>query len=140
MIKLPEAANHILLTAIDAVKPDQLIKQKISIQDDILKVEDREFDLKQYHRVYVIGAGKASAVMAREMENLLGERIFYGVISVKYWHSKVCRKLRILESGHPVLDENGILATSQILQVANDAQEHDREIPPGSLVHRACCK
>ena len=47
MIKLPEAANHILLTAIDAVKPDQLIKQKISVQDDILKVEDRQFNLNQ---------------------------------------------------------------------------------------------
>jgi glycerate-2-kinase len=125
MIKLPEAANHILLRAIDAVKPDQLIQQKISLRDDILKVEDREFNLKQYQRVYVIGAGKASAVMAREMENLLGERIFYGVISVKYGHSKVCRKLRILESGHPVLDENGILAASQILQVADDAQDDD---------------
>ena len=125
MIKLREAANHILLSAINAVKPDQLIRQKIGLQNDILTVEDQQFDLDHYKRIYIIGAGKASAVMAREMENMLGERIFYGVISVKYGHGIACRKLRILEAGHPVLDENGIQATTQILQIARDAREDD---------------
>ena len=125
MTELREAANHILLSAIEAVKPDQLIRQKIGLKNDILKIEDQQFKLNEYNRIYIIGAGKASAVMAREMENMLGERIFYGVISVKYGHSRACRKLRILEAGHPVLDENGIQAASQILQIAKDANEDD---------------
>ena len=125
MTELREAANHILLSAIEAVKPDQLIRQKIGLKNDILKIEDQQFKLNEYNRIYVIGAGKASAVMAREMENMLGERIFYGVISVKYGHGRACRKLRILEAGHPILDENGIQAASQILQIAKDANEDD---------------
>jgi glycerate-2-kinase len=124
-MNLKEAADHILFSAINAVKPDQLIRQKIKLQGDILKVEDQQFNLSKYHRIYIIGAGKASAVMAREMEEMLGEKLFYGVVSVKYGHGKVCRKLRILEAGHPVLDENGIQATAQILQIANDANEDD---------------
>ena len=103
MTELREAANHILLSAIEAVKPDQLIRQKIGLQNDILKIEDQQFKLNEYNRIYIIGAGKASAEMAREMENMLGEGIFYGVISVKYGHSRACRKLRILEAGHPVV-------------------------------------
>jgi len=124
-MNLRENAIQILNSAIDAVKPDRLIKHKLLLKKGFLKIESQQFDLDSYGRIYIIGAGKASAVMAREMENLLGDRIFYGVISVKYGHGVACRKMRILEAGHPVLDENGIQATSQILQIAGDAGEND---------------
>ncbi|UCF64986.1 MAG: glycerate kinase [bacterium] len=124
-MNLRENAIQILNSAIDAIKPDRLIKHKLRFEKGLLKIEDKQFDLDKYDRIYIIGAGKASAVMARELENLLGDRIFYGVISVKYGHGVACRKMRILEAGHPVLDENGIQATSQILQIAEDAGEND---------------
>ncbi|MBN2367136.1 MAG: glycerate kinase [Calditrichaeota bacterium] len=125
MRDLQSEAISIIMAGIDAVKPDVVIRKKLSVSNNILSIGSEHFDLEQYRRIYVIGAGKASALMAREIENMLAEKIFYGVVSVKYGHSVPCRKIRILEAGHPVLDENGLSATSQILQVAEDAGEKD---------------
>ncbi len=125
MQDLKSAALSIVTAAIDAVKPDNFIPRKMTLDEGHLSIGSDRFDLERYRHIYVIGAGKASALMAREMEELLGERIFYGVVSVKYGHSVPCRKIRILEAGHPVVDDKGISATTQILQVMQDAGEKD---------------
>ncbi len=125
MEKLKTHATQILHAAIDAVKPELLIRRRISRKNNILKIGSHKFDLDLYEKVFIIGAGKASGLMAREMEELLGPKLFYGVVSVKYGHSAACRKIRILEAGHPVVDENGIAATLQILQIAQNAGPND---------------
>jgi glycerate 2-kinase len=125
MDQLKEAADAIIQSAIEAVKPERIIRRKIRLKNDRLSIESLQLNLHDFEKIYVIGAGKASALMAREMENLLGERLFYGVVTVKYGHGAPCRKIRILEAGHPVLDENGLNATSQILQTAEGAGEKD---------------
>ena len=63
--------------------------------------------------------------MARELEQILGEAITEGVVVVKYQHSVPCQRIRIREAGHPVLDENGLEATSEILRIARKATERD---------------
>ncbi len=125
MDQLREAAEAIIQAAIEAVKPERVIQRKVRLENARLTVDSLQLELKDFEKTYVVGAGKASALMAREMENLLGEKLFYGVVTVKYGHGAPCRKIRILEAGHPVLDENGLNATTQILQTADGAGDKD---------------
>jgi glycerate-2-kinase len=122
---LKELGLKIVNSAIQAVKPDRLIQKKVVLKANHLTIEKQTFDLDKFEKIFIVGTGKASALMAREMENLLKDRIFYGVVCVKYGHSAPCRKVRIQEAAHPVIDENGLQATAQILQTVKGAGEKD---------------
>jgi glycerate 2-kinase len=122
---LREHARQIYNAAIEVVKPDQLIQEKVVLDNHLLKIDKYTFDLSKFDKIYVIGAGKASALMAKKLEQVLDSRIFYGIVSVKYGHAVTCQKIRILEAGHPVIDENTLSATEQMLQILKKVCEKD---------------
>lgn len=75
-------------------------------------------------RTLVIGAGKASAAMARAVErNWPGE--LSGLVVTRYGHSVACDRIEIVEAGHPVPDENGVAATRRILEMVQDLGSDD---------------
>jgi glycerate 2-kinase len=78
-------------------------------------------DPEPYRNVFVIGAGKASAQMARAVERLLGTRISGGLINVKDGHGAKLRRIEIQECGHPVPDARGIAGARRIAQIASQA-------------------
>jgi hydroxypyruvate reductase len=76
-------------------------------------------------RVFVIGAGKASAAMAQGIEEVLGDSIAAGLINVKYGHTAPLRRIELNECGHPVPDENGVNGARRIAEIARDAGPDD---------------
>jgi hydroxypyruvate reductase len=65
-------------------------------------------------RLVVIGAGKASAAMARALETHW-PRPLSGVVVTRYGHRVPCERVEILESAHPVPDEASVDAARRIL-------------------------
>ncbi len=124
-MELRDIAHRTIHQAIEAVKPDVLIRRKLHLSGNRLRIERMTISLDTFQHIYVVGMGKASAWMAREFEQLLEGRIDDGVVVVKYGHSVPCQRIRIREAGHPVLDENGLQATAEILQIAQQAGEDD---------------
>lgn len=118
-------AEQIFLAGVAGVLPDQLIRSQVRLMKNILSVAENNYDLSSIRNIYVIGAGKASALMAREIESLLGERITKGHIIVKYGHGCDLKFITITEAGHPLPDANGVAAARQILEIAQSADEHD---------------
>lgn len=120
--------RSIFYAAVKSVDPYELMKRHLSVEKNSLTVEtggDRlKFDLDKYTHVFVIGAGKATAKMAKAVEEALGDRITEGVISVKYGHTEPLKKIVTLEAGHPVPDQNGISAAQEIERIARRADEH----------------
>lgn len=119
------AAVDIFLAGVESVKPDHLIRTFVSFEKNILKIKDLSYDLDHIKNLYVIGAGKASALMAQEVENILGNRITEGHIITKYHHSISLKYITATEAAHPVPDMNGIKGTEEILSIAHKAQEED---------------
>jgi glycerate 2-kinase len=78
-----------------------------------------------YRNIFVIGAGKASAQMARAMERLLGARITGGLINVKDGHGAKLRRIQINECGHPIPDQRGVDGARRIAQIASGAGPDD---------------
>ena len=120
-----QIAVEIFLAGVESVKPDILIKRFVSISQNVLQIEEIGFDLSDLMNIYVIGAGKASAMMAHAMESILGSRISAGHIITKYGHSVPLKFIIITEAGHPVPDENGIKGTEQIMSIVKKAGKDD---------------
>ncbi len=125
MPTLREHANEIFKHALSTLDPEQLIKEKVSIQDSTLIVEKREYNLNNYENIYVVGGGKACAPMAKAMEELLGDKIDNGLIVVKYNHGLPLNKIETVEASHPIPDKNGIRGTSDILRLLSKTGEKD---------------
>jgi glycerate 2-kinase len=118
-------ALDIFQTALKAVDPIEAVLRYVKLKDNALSVGDRRFDLKDFDRILVVGAGKAGAPMAKALEDLLGERIADGVIVVKEGHSLPLRHVRCHEAGHPVPDERGIRGAEDIISLVKGAGERD---------------
>jgi glycerate 2-kinase len=75
-------------------------------------------------RTIVLGAGKASAAMARAVEdNWPGP--LSGLVVTRYGHSVPCQRIEIVEASHPVPDARGQNAARRILELAGSAGPDD---------------
>ncbi|MGD2186461.1 MAG: glycerate kinase [Desulfobacterales bacterium] len=122
--KMREHALQIFKTGLQAVDPEQAIMHHVTVNDNMLLIGSRQFNLKDYDRILVVGAGKAAAPMARALEDLLGDRISDGVIVVKDEHDLPLKSIKVREAGHPVPDKRGVRGTEEILSLVENAGEH----------------
>ena len=67
-------------------------------------------------RTVVIGAGKASAAMAKAVEALWPGPLTELVVT-RYGHAVPCERIEIVEASHPVPDESGHHAAGRILEM-----------------------
>lgn len=77
-------------------------------------------------RTVVIGAGKASAKMARAVEDNWDGPL-EGLVVTRYGHATPCARIEIVEAAHPVPDDAGLAAAKRI-------QELVRGLGPDDLV------
>lgn len=118
-----QKATEIFLAGVESVKPENLIKRFVSIEQYNLQIENFQFDLSTIANIYIVGVGKASAAMAQTIESILGSRITEGHIITKYAHAVPLQFIGITEAGHPVPDENGIKGTEIIMSIAKKAKK-----------------
>ncbi|MCX6321253.1 MAG: glycerate kinase [Bacteroidia bacterium] len=118
-------AEQIFLAGIDSVLPERLIPKEMVLKDNCLVIGHLNFSLETIENIYVIGAGKASAMMGAEVEKILGSRITEGHIVVKYGYFSELKYIRVTEAGHPVPDSNGFKATRAIMEIAGMAKRND---------------
>ncbi len=123
--KIRKDALAIFHAGVKAADPVIAVKQHFRLEDGILSVENRTYDLANYKGVYVVGAGKASAAMAQPIEEILGDRIRASAINVKYGHDVPLKIIRVNEAGHPIPDEAGLKGTKQIIQLLQHTGEKD---------------
>ena len=75
-------------------------------------------------RTIVLGAGKASAAMAKAVEDNWPGPIG-GLVVTRYGHSVPCKQIQIVEAAHPIPDAAGEAAARRILDLALDAGPDD---------------
>src|SRR5581483_7798076 len=79
-------------------------------------------------RTVVVGAGKASAAMARAFEaNWSGPPdALAGLVVTRRGHAVACERIEIVEASHPVPDAAGAAAARRILDLASRLGPEDR--------------
>lgn len=76
-------------------------------------------------RLIVVGAGKASAAMARAVEDHWPGELS-GVVVTRYGYAVPCRRIEIIEAAHPVPDAAGLDASERILQAVRGLRPEDQ--------------
>jgi len=75
-------------------------------------------------RLIVIGAGKASAAMARAVEDHWPGDLS-GLVVTRYGYAVPCRRIEIVEAAHPVPDAAGLAAARRLLEVVRGLTADD---------------
>ncbi|MBA3012282.1 MAG: glycerate kinase [Proteobacteria bacterium] len=122
--------KKIYQAAIAAVDPEKAVHFCLHLEKDVLNLCSNQqtitaFDLSQIQRILVVGAGKATAPMARAIEDILGKKICAGCICVKYGHALPLSFIETIEAAHPLPDENAITGAQKIKKLLESATEKD---------------
>lgn len=108
-------AARIWSSALRSVDPGSATQEFVKRSGSTLWIRGRRFNLGSYRKVWVLGAGKASAPMGSALEKLLGGYLAGGMVVTKYGHGLPLKKLQILEAGHPLPDAGSTAAASQMI-------------------------
>jgi len=78
---------------------------------------------------YLVAIGKAGYSMAKAASEVLKDKIYKGVVITKYGHSKSeLTNIKIFEAGHPIMDENSVIASNYALKMSEGLKEDDEVI------------
>ena len=114
--KLRQDAETIAMAAINHVNPSRAVKGALE-------------GLMFPGRIYLVAVGKAAWEMAKAAKECLKQEIYDGIVVTKYGHVKTeIEGITCLEAGHPVPDENSLLATEKVLEMTRGLKKEDTVI------------
>jgi hydroxypyruvate reductase len=117
--------GRLLETGLQAADPAEALRRCVKRDGHTLLVGRHKYDLRNYKRVLVVGAGKASACMAAALESQLGPRLREGLVIVKYGHAVPTKTITVKEAGHPIPDQAGLRATERLLALVRGLTRND---------------
>lgn len=115
-------------TIFDSLKPESVYKSQISISNRVLSIQDKKINLPSEGNLYLLAMGKASAFEAKAIYDLLTEQniqLTDALVITKYNHSLENSPLKTIESSHPIVDENSLLAGYESIAFINKIQKED---------------
>ncbi|MED5618093.1 glycerate kinase type-2 family protein [Ideonella sp. BN130291] len=107
-----EILESLFSNAVNAVSPQQCVPPHLP-------------DPPREGRVVVVGAGKAAAAMAAAVEARWPDQAMQGLVITRYGHGAPCKRIEVVEAGHPVPDEAGAAAARRILALVSGLSEQD---------------
>ena len=107
---MPDLLRAMFDAAVAAALPDRIVP--------------RHLPAPPRGRTIVLGAGKASAAMAKAVEDHWPGPL-EGLVVTRYGHAVPCERIEIVEAAHPVPDAAGQAAAARILTLAEGAGPDD---------------
>lgn len=116
-------ALKIVEAGLDAINTEEVIKNKIKLENDILSINGENFDLNKFKKIKVVGFGKSSCDGALVLEEILGSKIKEGAVI------GLCKvDTKYIESfggTHPRPSEINISAGEKINEIIKDSSADD---------------
>ena len=119
---------RILSAGLRAVEPGEAVRRFMHRENNQLMVGDRGYDLDGFRRVLVVGTGKAGVPMTEAVVNLLGNRLYSGLVIVKEGYTSGSLQIgavSIAEAGHPIPDQRGLQASERMIELLKDTETED---------------
>ncbi|MFH0846303.1 MAG: DUF4147 domain-containing protein [Patescibacteria group bacterium] len=115
-LEILEAGYHSVLT-------ETILEDNFFLKENILKIKNKKYDLKEYEKIYIIAVGKCANASAKKVEEILGNKIEDGIVlDVEVAKFK---KLKSLKGTHPFPSEDNISATKEIIDILEKAKKKD---------------
>lgn len=125
------AVARILAAAVAAVEPGAAVRRFLRRDGERLVAGDAGYNLGDFDRCWIVGAGKAGAPMAAAAASILGDRLTGGVIVVKEGHvtpeslAVLHPRVEVIEAGHPIPDARGVAAGDRIADLLQHTGDRD---------------
>jgi hydroxypyruvate reductase/glycerate 2-kinase len=119
--ELRKKALDIIETGIDRLLPPNIMKISLSFDttSKVLTIFNTTYNLSQ-GRIFVIGGGKASGLMAESLECCIPPQyITAGTVNCKDGDYKTS-KIKVVSAGHPVPDHRGVEGVKEMLSLKNN--------------------
>ncbi len=118
---LRQDALAIFNAALAVAHAGDAVRRHLHVRKGALQAGRVDFDLSAFERVVVIAVGKAAPQMAEAVEEQLGSYFSNGVVITKHGHAKTYQgRCKVIETGHPVPDEDSLRAGYEVLQLIED--------------------
>lgn len=120
---LRKEALNILEAGYQSVLTENILAKNISLKEDILKIKNQKYNLKNFKKIFVIAFGKCANQSALFIENLLENKIEDGVVlDIKLEKFK---KLKSKKGTHPLPSVQNIEATDLIKKTLKKVKKDD---------------
>lgn len=119
-----EDARAIFESALEAIEPQRLVNTACRLEDNVLTINGRPYDLNAYQKIFVFGSGKAAWPMARALEALLEERIEAGLIVVPQKNGEL-KRIKVIEGSHPLPTGKSLKAARALRSMMEACREDD---------------
>ncbi|ADQ67244.1 glycerate 2-kinase [Halogeometricum borinquense DSM 11551] len=116
-----QTALKCLSDGVNAVLPDRIVRDAVSLNDNTLSVAEATYDLSAFDRILVIGGGKAGDGVADALETVLGDRIDGGAVVTPEPTSG--DRIDRLPGAHPVPSETGVESAARIVDLLSETDD-----------------
>ena len=120
-------AEIIFLAGLRAVDARKAVLSHLRIEGNTLRADEIILPLGSFERVFVVGAGKASAPMAAAVEQVIGDLLpLAGSVNVKYGHTDPQpKRVALVEAAHPTPDAAGVAGARKIEEILAQLTAND---------------
>jgi hydroxypyruvate reductase len=117
--------TRILAASINAIDPGAAVEHFIKRDGDLLTISGRVYDLQFFHRVVLLGIGKASIAMSKALAKILADRLSSGVVITKHAAIGSHPTLTILSGDHPIPGERSLEAGKKAIELVSSLGPND---------------
>lgn len=118
-------ALQIAESGLQAINTSFVIKQNITLNENILTIENQTYDLNLFKRIFIIGFGKASGDALIALNQILGNKITTGIAIDVKTIDLPNPNLHIYKGTHPKASVDNVTATQKIIKLAKDITKFD---------------
>ncbi|WP_227354858.1 glycerate kinase type-2 family protein [Haladaptatus salinisoli] len=116
-----DAALACIEAGIEAAHPDTVVRERVALDGETLRIGDGRYDLSAYDEVVVVGGGKAAAQVAVAVESVLGDRVARGAVVTD--DPEETATVDVLPGDHPVPSEEGVESARRVRELVDSADE-----------------
>ena len=120
-----KAAVDIIQRGLLASNPYYAVKRKVQLEGEKLSISDLSINLGQFRRIFIIGAGKATGLIAKALEEILGDWVTGGLVVLRHSDQVELKHTRIMFGAHPIPDVHGFEAARTLLELAKNFTKDD---------------
>jgi glycerate 2-kinase len=123
------AARELLVDLVDGVfdtlRPAELLADVATVEDGVLTIESKTYDLGDFEDVYLVGSGKGSQAVVEAISELFETDLVAPLVVEKRGQARDTDDVRVLEADHPVPSPASERAGEAVLDLADEVGPDD---------------
>ncbi len=120
--------DNILSELFNCIDPIKLVEKAFKLKNNELIAAGKSYELFNYDKIVVLGAGKAGTKMAMGVETVLGDLITSGIVAVPKDYKSVLKRIDVCPGGHPFPNQNSLKNGKKIFDLASSLKKNDLAI------------